>query len=89
MIVITGGQSFDELADMLTIDKAYGAAIAARNNMEGADISGKKFRLTIPDNWVLAEFIGKTVTMPEAGSSISSVVKFAALAAAGYLFLKS
>lgn len=66
MIVITGGQSFDEIAKTLTLDAAYGPAIAAHNNMEGQDIGGKKFRLEIPDNWALTEYAGKTIKMPDA-----------------------
>jgi hypothetical protein len=72
MIVITGGQSFADVAKLLTIGgSAYGPAIAVQNNMDGQEIAGKKFYLTIPDEWMAdTSNAGKTVTLPDViGSS--------------------
>jgi hypothetical protein len=71
MIVITGGQSFADVGALLTIGGAgYGPAIAVQNNMDGQDITGKKFYLTIPDEWMADPAnAGKTITLPAAAAS--------------------
>ena len=81
MIVFTGGQSFDDVAEMVTLDRAYGIAVARDNNMAGEDITGRKFRLVIPDAWARVEFAGRTVTLPAVSGGISSKVILAAAAA--------
>lgn len=82
MNIITGGQSFEELAELLTLDASYAPALAAQSNMAGKSITGKKFYLTIPDEWVKDEFKGKTVKMPEtSGGGITPLVIAAGVAA--------
>lgn len=88
MIVITGGQSFADIAEKLTISGEYGPAIAAHNKMADSDIVGKKFRLDIPDNWVKPEYVGKQVTMPASVKSTISVPVVAAAIVAAIFLLK-
>lgn len=62
-VIITGGQSFSDIAAAVTISPEYGPAIAMHNGMEGQDIIGRRFRLEIPDNWMQSELAGKTINM--------------------------
>lgn len=71
-VVITNGQSWAEIAEMLTLSKDYAPAIAAQSNMDGEDITGKRFRLEIPDNWMKPEYSGKTITLAKAAMASPS-----------------
>lgn len=88
MIVFTGGQSFDDVAEMVTLDRAYGIAVARDNNMTGEDITGRKFRLVIPDAWARVEFAGKSVTLPEAEFLTTGKIAIAAGVLIGLLTWK-
>lgn len=85
-VILTGGQSFDELAAAFTLDPAYGVAIQNYNNMQGQDITGKKFRLEIPDTWMKPEYAGKQIDLMNSGGM--SPLTIAALAIGAYLILK-
>jgi len=72
-VIITGGQSYSEIAARFTLDPAYGPAIQNYNNMQGQDITGKKFYLKIPDTWMKPEYAGKQIqlTSVSGGMAIS------------------
>lgn len=85
-VILTGGQSFDQIAAAYTLDPAYGVAIQNYNNMQGQDITGKKFRLEIPDTWMKPQFQGKQIDLMNTGGM--SPLMWAGVAAVGYLLLK-
>lgn len=85
--VITNGQSFSDVAAMVTISPEYGPAIAAENNMPGQDISGKRYWVDIPDSWMKPEYAGKKITLPPKGKG-DSIVWIALAAVGAYLLLK-
>lgn len=85
-VILTGGQTYDQIAATYTLDPAYGVAIQNYNNMQGQDITGKKFRLEIPDTWMKPEFAGKQIDLTKTGGM--SPLMWAGVAVAGYLLLK-
>lgn len=73
-VILTGGQSFDQIAAAYTLAPEYGVAIQNYNNMQGQDITGKKFYLNIPDTWMLPQYAGKQIdlTQTSAGGVMST-----------------
>jgi len=63
-VILTNGQSFEQIAADFTLSPEYAPAIAIQNNYEGQSITGKRFRIEIPDNWMKPEYAGKTITLP-------------------------
>lgn len=86
-VILTGGQSFDQIAAAYTLDPAYGVAIQNYNNMQGQDITGKKFRLEIPDTWMKPQFQGKQIDLMNTSRGMSPLM-WAGVAMVGYLLLK-
>lgn len=88
-VILTGGQSFDNIAEQFTLSSAYGPGIANYNNMPGEDITGKKFRIEIPDTWMKPEYAGKQISLmnTSANASVSPLV-WGALAIGAFLLLK-
>lgn len=86
-IILTGGQSFDQIAAAYTLAPEYGVAIQNYNNMQGQDITGKKFRLEIPDTWMKPEFAGKQIDLMNTGGGMSPLM-WGGIAVLGYLLLK-
>lgn len=84
-IVLTGGQSWDELAAQYTLSPAYGPGIANYNNMTGQSITGKKFRIEIPDTWMKPAYAGKQIDLMNVAPGIPTWVIMAL--GAGLLFL--
>lgn len=72
-VILTNGQSFDQIAAQFTLAPEYGVAIANHNNMEGQSITGKRFRIEIPDTWMKPEYAGKEITLPGTGIAKPSV----------------
>lgn len=87
----TGGQSFEDIARDFTLSPEYGPAIAIHNNYEGQSITGHKYYITVPDNWMKPEYSGKTITLPDIRNSgselIAGVPNWALFAGAAILFL--
>jgi hypothetical protein len=67
-VIITNGQSWEQIAADFTLDAAYAPALAIQNNMEDQSITGKRFRIEIPDGWMKPEYSGKSITLPAAGA---------------------
>lgn len=65
-VIITNGQSWEDIARDYTLSPEYAPAIAIQNNYEGQSITGKKFWVEIPDSWMKPEFSGKEIHLPEA-----------------------
>lgn len=86
-VILTGGQSFDQIAAAYTLAPEYGVAIQNYNNMQGQDITGKKFRLEIPDTWMKPQFQGKQIDLMNTGRGMSPLM-WAGVAVVGYLLLK-
>lgn len=68
-VIITNGQSWDYIAKTFTLAEEYAPALANYNNMEGESITGKRFRIEIPDSWMKPEYSGKEITLPAGGFS--------------------
>lgn len=62
-VILTNGQSFSDIAAQYTLAVEYGPAIANYNNMTGEDIAGKKYRIEIPDTWMLPQYSGKQIDL--------------------------
>jgi hypothetical protein len=86
-VILTKGQSWDQVADMLTLDPSYGPAIANQNNMTGESITGQNYRIEIPDTWMKPEYAGKQISLQQAGSLNSIPMWVWAGMLAGTLFL--
>lgn len=69
-VLITNGQSWEQIAADFTLAAEYAPAIANQNNMEGESITGKRFRIEIPDTWMKPEYAGKSITLPQAGGGL-------------------
>lgn len=69
-VIITGGQSWEQIAADFTLSSAYGPALAIQNNMEDQPITGKRFRVEIPDSWMKPEYAGKSITLPGTGGGL-------------------
>jgi hypothetical protein len=84
-VIITNGQSWDQIAADFTLSPDYGPAIAIQNNMQDQSITGKKFRIEIPDNWMKPDYAGKQISLPapSSGASIIPGVPNWAIMAAG------
>lgn len=85
-VILTGGQSYDQIAATYTLDPSYGVAIQNYNNMQGQDITGKKFRLEIPDTWMLPQYQGKQIDLR--GASTVPAWAWGALAVGVLLLMK-
>jgi len=70
-VILTGGQTYDQIAAAYTLAPEYGVAIQNYNNMQGQDIAGKKFRLEIPDSWMKPGFAGKQIDLRGAAGVMS------------------
>lgn len=66
-VIISNGQSFDQIAAEYTLSPAYGPCIAAHNNMTD-DITGKRYWVEIPDGWMKPEYAGKKITLAKTDS---------------------
>lgn len=86
-VILTGGQSFDQIAAAYTLAPEYGVAIQNYNNMQGQDITGKKFRLEIPDTWMKPQYQGVQINLMQSGGAMSPLM-WAGVAVVGYLLLK-
>jgi len=71
-VILTNGQSFDQIAATYTLAPEYGIAIQNYNNMEGQTITGMRFRIEIPDTWMKAEYAGKQINLATAGTGAGS-----------------
>ena len=72
-VILTNGQSFADIARDYTISPAYGPGIANYNNMPDEDIIGKKFRIEIPDTWMLPQYAGKQIDLRGASGTSGGV----------------
>lgn len=71
-VILTGGQSFEQIAANYTLDPAYAPAIAIYNNMPDQNITGQKYRIEIPDTWMKPEYSGKQIDLMQ-GQSFGGV----------------
>lgn len=67
-VILTGGQSWDKLATDYTLSAAYAPALANYNNMDGESITGKQFRVEIPDTWMLPAYAQKQIDLRNTGA---------------------
>lgn len=94
-VILTNGQSFDQIAATYTLAPEYGIAIQNYNNMESQTITGKRFRIEIPDTWMKPEYSGKQIDLAASGGGlvngpggiIPGIPNWALLAGAGALLL--
>ena len=66
-VIITNGQSWEQVAADFTLAPEYAAALPIQMNMEGQSITGKRYRLEVPDTWMKPEYAGKSITLPGVG----------------------
>ena len=76
-VILTNGQSWEQLAAAYTLDPSYAPAIATQNNMPGESITGKRFRVEIPDTWMQPQFAGKQIDLTGVSSGLPMWVWFA------------
>ena len=89
-VLLTNGQSWEQVAADFTLDPSYAPAIAIQNNMGDESITGKRFRIEIPNEWMKPAYAGKEISLPKAGGGneiISGVPNWVlGVAVAGFIF---
>lgn len=86
-VILTGGQTFEQIAAAYTLAPEYGPGIANFNNMGGESITGKKFRIEIPDTWMKPEYAGKQIDLRGTGNGLAPMT-WIAIGVGVYLLLK-
>ena len=73
-VLYTNGQSWEKIAADFTLSPSYAPAIAIQNNMPDDSITGKRFRIEIPDTWMKPEYSGKEINLAKAGMPGAEIV---------------
>lgn len=84
-VILTGGQSWEQIAADYTLSAAYAPAIAIQNNMEGVPITGVKYRIEIPDAWMKPEYAGKQINLMDVPPGAPAWVWLAMLGGLAFL----